>query len=195
MGMGEPFHNTDAVLAALHNLVHPWGGEWGTSQVTVSTVGVVAGIERLAREGPRVNLAVSLHAPDDATRARIVPLAPRLAPVADVVRAASDYARATGRFVTVSYVLLDEVNDDVDRAVALAALLRGTAIHHVNLIPWNEVPGIPFRASPRERVSAFLARVRAEGIPVHVRRARGGREDAACGQLARTTPERRSGMV
>jgi 23S rRNA (adenine2503-C2)-methyltransferase len=189
MGMGEPLHNTDAVLGALSNLTSPWGGELGPSQITVSTIGVVSGIERLAREGPAVNLAVSLHAPDDETRARIIKLAPRLPTAREIVAAASDYARVTGRFVTISYVLLDGVNDDLERARELAALLRGTAIHHVNLIPWNEVPGLGYRPSSRERAYAFFARLREEGLPVHFRKARGTESDAACGQLRRTQRE------
>ncbi len=192
MGMGEPLHNTDALLVALTNLLSPWGGEWGPSAVTISTVGVVEGLERLRREGPAVNVALSLHAPDDATRARIVPLAPRLPPVIDLVAAAGDYARSTRRFVTVSYVLLDGVNDAPEQADLLTALLRGSGVTHVNLIPWNEVPGLGFRASPPERAQAFFERVRASGMPVHLRRARGVEAAAACGQLARRaagTPE------
>lgn len=185
MGMGEPLHNLDALQVALGNLVSPWGGELGPSGITVSTVGVVEGLERLAREGPAVNVALSLHAPDDATRARIVPLAPRLPPVRDLLAAAGAYARATGRFVTVSYVLLDGVNDAPAQAAALADLVVGSGVHHVNLIPWNEVEGLGFAASPPERARAFFERLRAAGVPVHLRRARGAAADAACGQLAR----------
>lgn len=187
MGMGEPLHNVDAVQAALRDLTSPWGGEWGITHLTISTVGVVEGLERLAREGPAPNVALSLHAPDDATRARIVPLAPKLPPVRELIARASDYARATKRFVTVSYVLLDGVNDDLDRADALVALLRGSGVHHVNLIPWNEVEGLGYAPSPPERAQAFFDRVRAAGIPCHLRRARGASRDAACGQLKRRT--------
>lgn len=185
MGMGEPFHNTDALLLALGNLTSRWGGELGPSTITVSTVGVVEGLERMQREGPAVNLALSLHAPDDPTRARIVPLATKLPPVRELVAVAGAYARATRRFVTVSYVLLDGVNDSIEQADALAQLLKGSGVHHVNLIPWNEVAGLGFRASPEERAQAFFERVRASGMPVHLRRARGVATDAACGQLAR----------
>jgi 23S rRNA (adenine2503-C2)-methyltransferase len=185
MGTGEPLHNTDALLVALGNLTSPWGGELSPAAITVSTVGVVEGLERLAREGPAPNVALSLHAPDDATRAAIVPLAPRLPPVRDLVRVAGEYARTTRRFVTVSYVLLDEVNDAPAQADALAALVRGSGVSHVNLIPWNAVEGLPFRASPPARAQAFFERLRAAGLPCHLRRARGTAATAACGQLRR----------
>jgi 23S rRNA (adenine2503-C2)-methyltransferase len=185
MGMGEPLHNTDALLPALRDLCSPWGGEWGPTCLTVSTVGVPEGLEALAREACAPNIALSLHAPDDPTRARIVPLAPKLPPVRELVAAASRYAQATRRLVTVSYVLLDGVNDDPAQADALAALLEGSAVHHVNLIPWNEVDGLRFAASRGDRAQAFFERLRAAGRAVHLRRARGADQDAACGQLAK----------
>jgi 23S rRNA (adenine2503-C2)-methyltransferase len=119
------------------------------------------------------------------SRARIIPLASRLPRVAELVALAGDYARRTRRLVTVSYTLLDGVNDDPAQADALAALVKGSGVCHVNLIPWNAVDGLGFAATPRERAQAFFERVRAAGIPVHLRRARGVEADAACGQLRR----------
>ncbi|MEZ0229149.1 MAG: radical SAM protein, partial [Planctomycetota bacterium] len=149
-GMGEPLHNTDALLRALELLTDYSGGEMGPGTLTVSTVGVVPGIERLAALGRRApNLALSLHAPDDATRARIIPMK-NLASAREALDAARAFARATRRFVTVSYVLLDGVNDAPEQADALAALVEGTRFH-VNLIPWNSVPGIAHAPSRRER--------------------------------------------
>lgn len=190
MGMGEPFHNLDAVQLALTNLTHPDGAGFGANRVTVSTVGVAAGIERLAREGPAVCLTLSLHAPDDPTRAEVVPLARRLPPVADLVALLADYARRTRRPVTVAYTLLGGVNDAPAQARDLARLLRPRGPIHVNLIPWNAVPDLPYAAPTRARVAAFHAALRAAGLPAHVRRRRGAEAEAACGQLRiRTGPD------
>ena len=108
---------------------------------------------------------------------------PRLASVGEVLEAARLYARATRRFVTISYVLLEGENDSPEQAETLARLLEGTGFH-VNLIPWNPVATLPFRPSPRERAQAFWDRLRARGIATHFRRARGADAEAACGQLA-----------
>ena len=187
MGMGEPFHNQEALFPALEHLTHPAGLRIGPNWVTVSTIGVAAGIERLLREGPRTNLAVSLHAPDDATRQAIVPLARRLPPVAELIELAAAYGREARREVSLGYVLLDGVNDDPARARELARLLAPHPRLHVNLIPWNPVEGMGFAASPRERVSAFFQALRDAGVPTHVRRQRGAEADAACGQLRMRT--------
>ncbi len=184
MGMGEPLHNTENVLAALECLTDSAGGELGASLITVSTIGVLEGIAALARLGRQApNLALSLHAPDDETRARIVPMK-NLARARDALAAAREFARATRRFVTVSYVLLDGVNDSLEQASALAELLEGTGFH-VNLLPWNAVPELPFAPTPRERAQEFWERLRARGVAVHFRKARGADARAACGQLRR----------
>lgn len=183
MGMGEPFHNPDGLLRALDHLCHPAGLGFGGNWVTVSTIGVPEGIERLLREGPRTNLAVSLHAPDDATRQALVPLARRLPPVAELIELAAAYGREARREVSLGYVLLEGINDDEARARELARLLAPHPRLHVNLIPWNPVEGLPYRPSPRERVSAFFGALRAAGVPTHVRRQRGSEAEAACGQL------------
>jgi len=184
MGMGEPLHNTESVLRSLEMLTDRWGAGFGPSTITVSTVGVVPGIERLAALGARApNLALSLHAPDDETRSRIIPMK-NLSSPREALLAARAFQEATRRFVTVSYVLLDRVNDSLEQADELAVFLEGSGFH-VNLIPWNEVEGLAFAPSPRERAQAFWSRLRERGIACHFRKSRGAERDAACGQLRR----------
>ena len=181
MGMGEPLLNYDATLQALRNLNDRRGFALGARRVTVSTVGVVPGIVRLAGEGLQVNLAISLHAPDDALRRELVPLAERW-PLADVLAAADRYASATGRRVSYEYVLLRGVNDRLDHARALARLLRGR-LAHVNLIPFNPAPGLPYRPPDPNTVDAFRRELVLHGVDATVRRSRGVAIQAGCGQL------------
>ena len=181
MGMGEPLLNYDATLQALRNLNDPRGFALGARRVTVSTVGVVPGIVRLAGEGLQVNLAVSLHAPTDALRRELVPLAERW-PLADVLAAADRYASATGRRVSYEYVLLRGVNDRLDHARGLARLLRGR-LAHVNLIPFNPAPGLPYQPPDPNAVDAFRRELVLHGVDATVRRSRGGAIQAGCGQL------------
>jgi len=181
MGMGEPLLNYGATLKAIRNLNHPWGLNLGARRFTVSTVGIVPGIRRLAREGLQLNLAVSLHAPWDDLRAELVPAA-RKYPISDVLAATEEYVRATKRRITYEYVLLHEVNDSPAAARALAKLLRGR-LAHVNLIPFNPAPGLPFRRPPPRRVEAFKRELLSRGIDVTVRYSRGVRIQAGCGQL------------
>ena len=181
MGMGEPFLNYAATLKAIRNLNHPQGFGLGARRFTVSTVGVVPGILRLAGEGLQVNLAISLHAPDDALRRELVPLARRW-PIREVLKAADAYVTATGRRVTYEYVLLSGVNDGLKEARALARLLRGR-LAHVNLIPFNPAPGLPFKRPPEAGVEAFRRELLRHGVDVTVRRSRGVRIQAGCGQL------------
>jgi 23S rRNA (adenine2503-C2)-methyltransferase len=182
MGMGEPLLNLDRVLASVGALSDPARFGLGARHITVSTSGVVPGIRRLTALGPQFTLAVSLHAARDPLRDVLVPLNRRW-PVAEVVDAARDHARATGRRVSYEYTMIGGVNDtDVD-AQALAELLRGD-LAHVNLIPMNPVAHTPWTASPMPVIEAFAARIRAAGIPVSIRRNRGQEIGAACGQLA-----------
>lgn len=176
MGMGEPLLNYEAVVAFLRRAPVP------ARRITVSTVGLPDRMRRLAAEGIPVNLAVSLHAPDDAIRNRIVRVNRKFG-VAEVVRAARDYFEATGRDVTFEYILIDGINAGDREADELARLL-GRGNLNVNLIPMNPVEGLPFRPPPPHRVEAFRRRLAAAGIPTHVRRPRGREIDAACGQLA-----------
>lgn len=187
MGMGEPMHNLDAVLGAIRRIADPDLGGLGWRQVTVSTVGVVPGIERLADADLNVHLALSLHAPDDVTRDRLVP-ANRRYPLGDILTAARRFQARTGRVVTIEYCLLAGVNDADEQARALAALLHGFRAH-VNVIPYNPIgPGLSgatyARPSP-ERVVRFLTLLRDGGAVAHSRATRGDDVAAACGQLRR----------
>ncbi len=185
MGMGEPLLNYEATLKALLILNHKGGLNLGARRVTVSTIGVVPGILQLASEGHQFNLAISLHAPDDALRAKLVPLAERW-PIAEVLAAAEAYTLATGRRVTFEYVLLRGVNDGVSQARALALLLRGKLVH-VNLIPFNPAPGLPFAPPDPAGIERFRHELLARGIDVTVRRSRGVSIQAGCGQLRSRT--------
>jgi 23S rRNA (adenine2503-C2)-methyltransferase len=184
MGMGEPLANYRNVVAAVRRLTDPVPGGLGISQrsVTVSTVGLVPAIERLAEEGLSVTLAVSLHAPDDAARDDLVPVNRRWK-VAEVLSAAWDYAAVTGRRVSIEYALIRDVNDQPWRADLLGSLLAGH-LAHVNLIPLNPTPGSKWTASLPGVQDEFVRRVAAHGVPVTVRDTRGREIDGACGQLA-----------
>ena len=185
MGMGEPMHNLDAVIAAIVRIADPDLGGLGWRQVTVSTVGIVPGIDRLAEADLNVHLALSLHAPDDATRAKLVPMNRRY-PVADIVAAAKRFYAKTGRICTIEYCLLAGVNDSPEQADLLGQLLIDFKAH-VNVIPFNPIgPGLSGKVYERptlEHAFAFVDRVRTHGAVAHVRRTRGDDVSAACGQL------------
>jgi 23S rRNA (adenine2503-C2)-methyltransferase len=189
MGMGEPMHNLDAVLDAIRIIADPDAGGVGWRQVTVSTVGIVAGIDRLAEADLNVHLALSLHAPDDATRARIVPTGRRFT-VTEIIGAGQRFFERTGRVVTIEYCLLAGVNDSDEQAVELARLLAGFRAH-VNVIPYNAIgaglSGAVYARPSPERVDRFVNLLREHGTVTHVRRTRGGDRHAACGQLRLTT--------
>lgn len=193
MGMGEPLANYDATVAAVERLHDDLG--LSARHLTVSTVGVVPGIRRLARERLPVTLAVSLHAPDDDLRSSLVPLNHRY-PIAEVLDAAREFAASRGRRVTFEYACIDAVNDTDRHADALADLLAplGPLGTHVNLIPLNPTAGFGTRGSSRVRVLDFAARLRTRGVTATVRRNRGTDIDGACGQLrARVAIRDRSG--
>jgi 23S rRNA (adenine2503-C2)-methyltransferase len=182
MGMGEPLLNLDAVLDAAAALTDPDRFGLGARHITISTSGVVPGIERLARLRPQWTLAISLHAARDPLRDLLVPLNRRW-PVAEVVAAARAYGQETGRRLSYEYVMIDGINDTASDADAVVRLLRGSGAH-VNCIPMNPVAHTPWRASPPQRITAFADRLRAGGLGVTVRRNRGQEVGAACGQLA-----------
>jgi 23S rRNA (adenine2503-C2)-methyltransferase len=184
MGMGEPLANYASVLAAVRRMTEPPPAGLGISQrsVTVSTVGLVPAIRRLAGEGLSVRLAVSLHAPDDELRDELVPVNRRWR-VAEVLDAAWEYAAATGRRVSIEYAMIRDVNDHAWRADLLASLLSGR-LAHVNLIPLNPTPGSRWTASDPAVAQEFQDRLASRGIPVTVRDTRGREIDGACGQLA-----------
>ncbi len=187
MGMGEPLANYASVVAAVRRITEPAPAGLGISQrsVTVSTVGLVPAISRLAAEGLSVRLAVSLHAPDDELRDELVPVNRRWQ-VAEVLDAAWAYARSTGRRVSIEYAMIRDINDHAWRADLLADLLTGQ-LAHVNLIPLNPTPGSKWTASDPAVADEFLRRLAARGIPVTVRDTRGTQIDGACGQLAAAT--------
>jgi 23S rRNA (adenine2503-C2)-methyltransferase len=181
MGMGEPLANYEAVRAALAVFLDDDAYGLSRRRVTLSTSGIVPAIDRLRDDCP-VALAVSLHAPDDALRDRLVPIN-RKYPIATLLAACVRYLeRAPRNFVTFEYVMLDGVNDSVGHAHALAACVRDVPCK-VNLIPWNPFPGAEFRTSPRSRILAFQQVLAGEGFVATIRKTRGERIDAACGQL------------
>lgn len=181
MGMGEPFHNYDAVMDAVALLNDPHGFGLGLRHITISTVGLVDKIDRFAAEHLQVNLAISLHAPSDAVRSQFMPVN-RKFPVRELMDACARYVEATRRKVFFEYVMLDGVNDDARCANELAALMRGR-LFHVNLIPYNPTPDAPLRGSPETRIWEFAAVLERAGVPVTVRRNMGRDIAAACGQL------------
>ncbi len=183
MGMGEPLANYAATRQAIATLTDERGYNLGARRITLSTVGLVPGIRRLAGEGLPVNLAVSLHAAEDELRSRLVPINRRY-PLAELMAAVREYIARTGRRVTFEYALIAGVNDAPEQARALVRLLAGT-LCHVNLIPLNPTPGSPLRPSPRERVNAFRDELAAGGIAATVRLRRGIGIEAGCGQLRR----------
>ena len=185
MGMGEPLANLDNLLAALEVATAKDGLGIGARHITISTVGLPAKIKRLAETGKQYHLAVSLHAPNDRLRNRIVPTNEHTGLPA-ILEAADYFFTKTGRQVTFEYVLLGGLNDDVSHARELAGLLHGRQAH-VNLIPFNDVAGLPYRQPSPEALSAFMAPLRQRGISVKVRKRKGAQIDAACGQLRRAT--------
>ncbi len=184
MGMGEPLINFDAVIAACERL--PDLGV-ATSRTTVSTVGWLPGIERLAQEGPRVRLALSLHAPDDALRSELMAVNDRF-PLVDVLEACRRWRAARGLRVYIEYLMLAGVNDRREQAAALAGLLTPHNAFKVNLIPFNPSGG-PYRGSGRATIDAFRAELAGRGVPATVRLTRGRDIAAACGQLAAKAAE------
>lgn len=183
MGMGEPLANYEATWQAIETLTDARGYNLGARRITLSTVGLVPGIRRLADEGLPINLAVSLHAPNDELRDRLVPVNKRY-PLGELMAAVREYAQKTKRRVTFEYALIAGVNDAVQHAQELAALLRGL-LCHVNLIPLNPTPGTELQPSPREQVNLFRDVLLDGGIPTTVRLRRGISIEAGCGQLRR----------
>ena len=186
MGMGEPFLNYEQTLEACRLLNDPVGFALAARAISVSTVGVVPGIDRFAAEPLQLNLAVSLHAATDALRDRLVPLNRRY-PLDGIFAACERYVAATRRKVLFEYVVLPGVNDGADQAAALAKRLR-RKLCHLNLIAYNETGG-PFRRPSAAELAAFKGRLEKAGVNCTLRRSPGATIDAACGQLALRTLE------
>jgi 23S rRNA (adenine2503-C2)-methyltransferase len=185
MGMGEPLANLDTTIASIRWLHDPDGFGLSARSITVSTVGLIPGIRRLAELGLPLTLAVSLHAADDELRDVLVP-PNRLHPLDELMDAVRQYRERTGRRVSYEYVLIADVNDGVEQARELADLVRASP-GHVNLIPLNPTPGVPeWREPTAGRIAAFVRALRQRGVTTTVRETRGRDAEAACGQLLAT---------
>lgn len=182
MGMGEPFHNYNNVMAAIDRLNDPDGYHFGARRITISTAGLAPYIRRFADEGRQVNLAVSLHAAEDQARSAIMPVN-RKYNLKDLLEACRYYAGKTHRRVTFEWALIHGVNDSPEVARQLAARLRGL-LCHVNAIPLNPTAGYSGQATNRERAEAFKHTLEQAGIPCTIRMRRGIDIQAGCGQLA-----------
>lgn len=183
MGIGEPLENLPNLLAFIDRLADPAGLGISMRRITVSTCGLTGQMLELANAGRPINLAVSLHAPNQKLRESLMPIARRY-DLATLMEACRRYTEITHRRLTFEYALFNEINDDVQDANDLADLLHGI-LCHVNLIPANHVPGTPYEKSPPERVQAFKAQLERRRIVVSVRRELGSDITAACGQLRR----------
>jgi 23S rRNA (adenine2503-C2)-methyltransferase len=181
MGMGEPMVNYRAVWEAVERLTDPRGVNLAARQITISTVGNIPGILRLANESLQVGLAVSLHAPDEGLREQLIPTAHRF-PLPDIIEACREYVEKTRRRVTFEYCLMAGINDSVRQARSLAMLV-GRINCHVNLIPVNPTPDDSIRRPSRSQTLAFERELRQRGVPCTVRVEKGTEISAACGQL------------
>jgi len=181
MGMGEPLANLPNLLKALATLDEKGGLGIGARRITISTVGLPEKIRELAHIGKQYNLAVSLHAPNDALRSELVPVN-RHVGIEAILQAADEFFEQTGRRVTYEYVVLGGRNDGVEQASELAKLLRGRNAH-VNLIPMNAVAELPFHDPEAERLRKFIEVLEQGGVTTTVRKRKGADIDAACGQL------------
>ena len=181
MGTGEPFDNYDEVMDFIRILNDPKGLEIGARHITVSTCGIPDKIRAYALEGLQVNLALSLHAPNDEIRNQLMPIN-KAFPLKETIEAIRFYEKTTSRRVTFEYIMLKDINDSVENANKLAKLLRGITAY-VNLIPYNEVKGLPFSRSPRDNVNMFKDALKEAGVNTTVRKEFGKDIDAACGQL------------
>ena len=189
MGIGEPMDNFDTVMKFLTLVNHPEGMNIGMRHISLSTCGLVDQIDKLAQRGLQLTLSVSLHAPDDETRSKIMPVN-RSVGVDKLMETCRRYFQITGRRISYEYAMIDGVNDSDWQADLLASLLKGTP-GHVNLIPLNEVEESPLK--PSRRVAAFQKRLESHGVTVTVRRKLGGDIDASCGQLRRTDMKAKHG--
>ncbi len=182
MGMGEPFHNYDEVMAAIDRLNDPQGMNLGARRFTISTVGIVPGIRRFAAEKRQVNLAISLHAANDTLRSSLLPVN-RKFPLSELMAACREYIALTNRRLTFEWALIRDVNDTAAHAHELAALVKGM-LCHVNVIPLNPTADYPGEATTAARARDFKHVLDTAGIPCTIRLRRGIDIQAGCGQLA-----------
>ena len=181
MGIGEPMDNYDNVMRFIRILNEPKGIELGSRHITVSTCGVIPGIEKFMNEEWQVNLAISLHAPNDIIRKKIMPIA-QVYSLNDLMNVVKKYIRKTNRRVTMEYIMLDSVNDGERHATELVQLLKGINCY-VNLIPYNETENISFKRSKNSQIMNFYDILKKNNVNVTIRKEFGGKVDAACGQL------------
>ena len=182
MGMGEPMFNYNNLMAALDRINSEDGPNLGARRITISTIGIAAGVAKFTKEKRQYALAFSLHAPNDTLRQSIVPLAQAMK-VEEIRNAAERHLNETGREVTLEYVLLKDINDGIKEAEQLKNLLRHSQVS-VNLIPYNPVPDLPYERPSDKAIDDFASILELAGIHVSVRRKKGSDINAACGQLA-----------
>ena len=181
MGIGEPLDNYENVIDFIKIINHPKGIAIGSRHITLSTCGIIPKIKLLSDFPLQINLAISLHAPNDELRSKIMPIN-KAYPLKEVIEAVKEYSKKTNRRVTIEYILLKNVNDSIAHAHELATLLRGMNAY-VNLIPYNETNHIEFKKSEKKSIDAFYQTLQKEKINVTVRREYGSNISAACGQL------------
>jgi 23S rRNA (adenine2503-C2)-methyltransferase len=182
MGIGEPFENYEATMNFLRIMIHPKGLNIGQRHITVSTSGIVPNIYKFADENLQVNLAISIHAPNDALRSKLMPVNRRF-PFADLIEACHYYLAKTGRRITFEYALMGGVNDQAEHAEELASVLKDMPLSHVNLIPVNFVAERDFKRTPRDDIFTFQRILERNKINATIRREQGSDIAAACGQL------------
>ncbi len=188
MGIGEPFDNYDNIMKFIRIINDPLGIAIGARHITVSTSGLVPMIRRYAKEDLQTNLAISLHAPNDVLRTKIMKVN-KAYPIEELMKSIKEYIALTNRRVTIEYVMLKDVNDDLKCAKELGSLLKGLNVY-VNLIPYNETSHIEYKKSSNENIMAFYDCLKKNGINVTVRREFGSNIDAACGQLRASEVEK-----
>ena len=181
MGIGEPFDNYDNVLKFVKIINCNKGIDIGSRHITISTCGIIPGIEKFMKEEGQVNLAISLHAPNDELRRKIMPI-DKVYPLEDLMRVVKEYINKTNRRVTFEYVMLEGINDSEKEAKQLALLLQGINCY-VNLIPYNETENIGFKRSKQWKILTFYDILKSNKINTTIRKEFGGTVDAACGQL------------
>ena len=181
MGIGEPFDNYDNAMKFIDIINSPYGLEIGARHITVSTSGIVPKIEQFSLEIKQVNLAISLHAPNNEIRTKLMKIN-KVYPIEEVIRASKDYVELTNRRITFEYLLLDHINDELKHANELSDLLRGINCY-VNLIRYNNVKEFDLKGSSEARANTFYLKLKSRGINTTLRREKGGDIDAACGQL------------
>lgn len=181
MGIGEPFDNYDNVMKFINIINDPKGINIGIRHITVSTCGLVNKIKEFTNEKTGVNLAISLHAPNDEIRNRIMPIN-KVYKIDDIIDSIKEYIKKTNRKVTFEYILLKGVNDSIDCALGLSKLLKGLNCY-VNLIPYNETSNIEYKTSDKVTISKFYDILKKNNINVTIRREFGSKVSAACGQL------------